>query len=293
MKKLHLDDYGKLRKLVCRRSRPLEYTLWKCVFESGDREEFLAVLSSYQNNDGGFGHNLEANNWNPASSPIITLYAIHQLERARCILAGDHPIVSGIVKYLASGEHMTDDGWLGSIPSNNDYSHSPWFHYDPESGADVGLTMDLADFVLKYADRESDIYQKATELKEKHKTNEKLAVPCFDNYNPAAYEPWNPSPASFVRSPDSEYYPGMKAAVDLELDTIVDRLHDATEFTVMHDADLREREARVPRKDGAKWNDREQIIGSYYWEASDYVSQIETLKTFGRLGFDLPVSGCN
>jgi hypothetical protein len=54
MKKLSLDDFVKLRKLVYRGARPLEFTMWKCVFENGSHEDFLSVLSSYQNEDGGF-----------------------------------------------------------------------------------------------------------------------------------------------------------------------------------------------------------------------------------------------
>ena len=60
MKKLSLDDFIKLRKLVYRSARPLEFTMWKCVFENGSAEDFFGVLSAYQNEDGGFGHNIEA-----------------------------------------------------------------------------------------------------------------------------------------------------------------------------------------------------------------------------------------
>jgi len=59
MKKLSLDDFMKLRKLVLRSARPLEFTMWKCVFESGSAEDFLDVIFAYQNEDGGFGHNRE------------------------------------------------------------------------------------------------------------------------------------------------------------------------------------------------------------------------------------------
>ena len=69
MKKLFLDDFMKLRKLVCRSARPQEFTMWKCAFENGSVEDFFGVLSAYQNEDGGFGHNIEANLWNPNSSP--------------------------------------------------------------------------------------------------------------------------------------------------------------------------------------------------------------------------------
>ncbi len=57
MKKISLDEFMRLRKLVYRSARPLEYTKWKFLFENGNCDAFPEALSSYQNEDGGFGHN--------------------------------------------------------------------------------------------------------------------------------------------------------------------------------------------------------------------------------------------
>ncbi len=65
LKKISLDEFLRLRKLVYRSARPLDYTKWKFLFEKGSCEDFLSVLSGYQNKDGGFGYNLECNNWTP------------------------------------------------------------------------------------------------------------------------------------------------------------------------------------------------------------------------------------
>lgn len=292
MKKLSLSDYKKLRKLVFRGARPLEFTMWKCVFENGSRDDFLDVLASYQNEDGGFGHNIEANNWNPNSSPNTTSYAIGQIKRAGCIIGDrDNPIIKGAIKYLSSGDYLTKNGWIGNIPSNNDYSHAPWHHYDPQAGpaVDVGLTAHLTSFILKYADVDSGIYKKAAALKVKYKSDEQVVVPDFSDYDPAVYEPWKPMPAFFVGSPDSEYYPELKGIVDGQLDAIVDRLHNTNELPVGHEEDIEEWERKVPRADGKKWNDSEQIIGSYYWASSDFISEIDILNKFGRLDFQLPI----
>lgn len=53
MKKLPVDDYVRLRKLVYRGARPLDFTRWSYLFENGSCEDFLSVLSAYQNEDGG------------------------------------------------------------------------------------------------------------------------------------------------------------------------------------------------------------------------------------------------
>ena len=73
-KKISLDEFLRLRKLVFRSARPLDYTKWKFLFENGSCDDFLSVLSSYQNEDGGFGHNIECNNWNPK---LFSLYGVH------------------------------------------------------------------------------------------------------------------------------------------------------------------------------------------------------------------------
>ena len=276
MKKLSLNDFMKLRKLVYRGARPLEFTMWKFIFENGSYEDFLAVISAYQNEDGGFGHNIEANLWNPNFSPEITSYALSQIERAGCGFPDkNHPIVKGVLKYLASGEYLTETGWICGLPSNLDYSHAPWFGYDPQNEI-VRLLDPLVDFIFKYADNNSSLYRKAVELGKIRKSKNHVVLPDFNDFNPSKYEPWNESPVSFVRSPDSEHYPKYKDLVDMELDATVDRLHNTNELPVISFKDA--------------WEDVGQVIGNYYWASSDYISQIETLKKFNRLDFSLPVT---
>lgn len=59
-----------------RNARELELSLWRYYFEDGSREDVAAALSWYQNEDGGFGHALDADNWNPDSNPYQTCAAI-------------------------------------------------------------------------------------------------------------------------------------------------------------------------------------------------------------------------
>jgi len=48
----------------------LELARWQIHFEDGSRENVLQMLEVYQNEDGGFGHGLEPDNWKPNSTPI-------------------------------------------------------------------------------------------------------------------------------------------------------------------------------------------------------------------------------
>ena len=72
MKKLSQKVFGQIRKCLYRHGRYVEVTWWRYLFEHGSQEEAIAALAMYQNDDGGFGHGLEPDCANPASSPATT-----------------------------------------------------------------------------------------------------------------------------------------------------------------------------------------------------------------------------
>jgi hypothetical protein len=120
----------------------------------------LEAVSAYQNEDGGFGHALEADAWNPNSTPIQTATAVESLLEVSFDDA-EHPVVQGILKYLDSGAEMDDRTWRNVVASNNDYPHAPWWHTSSESTARsiFNPTAILAGFILKFASRDSALYE--------------------------------------------------------------------------------------------------------------------------------------
>jgi len=308
LKKLSLDDFMRLRKLVHRGARPLDFTRWKYLFENGSGEDFLSVLSSYQNEDGGFGYNIECNNWNPNSSPYTVCIALDYLDAADGYVSDlKNEMVKGIIQYLASGMYMTENGWVGmqGIPTNNDYSHLPWFHYDPKKAAeaDIGVTKRLSDFILKYADKSSDIYQKAEALKAKYKLCGQTLLNGFPDYDlssfdpatfdPAAWLSWQPLPVHFVGSPENEHYPALKNVVDMNLGAIVDTLRGTNEIYIATEKEIKAWEKNNRHPDGRRkrWGGAEQAIGNYYWGTHGITSNMDILRKFDRLDFQLPVHG--
>lgn len=304
MKKLPIDEFLRLRKLVHRCARPLDYVKWKFLFENGSCDDFLSVLSSYQNEDGGFGHNIECNNWNPNSAPYTVCIALDYLD-----VTNDYEselkskIIAGIIKYLGSGSYLLEEGWVGmqGIPSNNDFAHMPWFHFDSnkESYADIGVTKRLADFILKHADEDSNIYRKAKELKERYKQCGQVLLhgyPDYDPtelnieaYDPATYPSWLPLPVYFIGSPESSFYPECRRTVDMNLDTIVDNLLSTNEVQFPSPDELDAYEQNNPHPDGKRWCVPEQTVGNYYWSSNFIIRNLDILRKFGRLDFDLPV----
>lgn len=150
----------KARTFIYRNARPLDFARWQYHFEKGSKESVLASLAAYQNEDGGFGHALEADSWNPDSSPIQTwaateiLHEIHFTDNA-------HPIIQGILRYLESGKNFEGHFWYNTVKSNNDYPHAPWWHTDIDSTChnNYNPTACLAGFIIRFADKQSELYK--------------------------------------------------------------------------------------------------------------------------------------
>ena len=152
--------YEKTRSFIYRNARPLDFARWKCHFENGSKEAVLTALAAYQNEDGGFGHALEADAWNPNSAPMQTWTATEIL-REIDFADATHPIIQGILQYLESGQGFTGKFWDNAPSSNNDYPHAPWWQTDSNSAChhSYNPTACLAGFIIRFAERNSDLYR--------------------------------------------------------------------------------------------------------------------------------------
>lgn len=129
----------KARNFINRFARPIDLARWKFHFEGGTKDDVADALAAYQNEDGGFGHGLEADLFNPHSSPIQTCHAIEML-REIGYLEASHPIILGMLRYLDSGADFDEQHaqWLNVLPTNNDYPHAVWWHYG-ENGSEFKI----------------------------------------------------------------------------------------------------------------------------------------------------------
>ncbi|MDE6726085.1 MAG: hypothetical protein K2J79_10835, partial [Ruminiclostridium sp.] len=118
------------RRFIYRNARPVELARWHYHFENGAREEVLTALAAFQNEDGGFGHALEADSFNPNSCPIQTWNAAEILNEIG-FNDGSHPIIKGILRYLDSGADFSEKygQWLSSVKSNDEFPHAIWWNY--------------------------------------------------------------------------------------------------------------------------------------------------------------------
>lgn len=157
---MNTDMYHRAREFIYRNARPIDLARWKYHFEEGCKEAALDCLLQYQNEDGGFGHALEPDAWNPHSSPIQTWQATEILREIE-FTQPDHPLIKGILRYLGSGANSDGHFWYNAIRSNNDYPHAPWWHAEQDStdNESYNPTACLAGFVIRFADKQSDLYE--------------------------------------------------------------------------------------------------------------------------------------
>lgn len=146
--------FRRAEQFIYRNARPLDLARWQYLFENGSRENVLRALSMYQNDDGGFGHALEADCWNPESSPMQT-WAATGILREIDLRDRNHPIVLGILRYLESA--LDEHGWPNTIASNDRYPHAPWWDYSPDVQTHYNPTASLIGFIFRYAGPKSSL----------------------------------------------------------------------------------------------------------------------------------------
>lgn len=179
-------DFEKAKDFIYKNARPLDFARWKLLFENGSKEDLLSALAAYQNADGGFGHALEPDCWNPNSSPVQTWVATRIIHEAG-LQDQTHPIVQGILNYLASGADFDGHTWLNSIPSNNDFPHAPWWTFSPNPEITYNPTASLIGFILKFADRSSDLFYKGSLLAQEAYAHFKSHHPLQEMHTVANY----------------------------------------------------------------------------------------------------------
>ncbi len=164
MQILSKQTLEEIRRWIYKNARPLDLALWQYHFENGSKEAVLAILPCYQNSDGGFGGAIEPDNWNPASTPYNAQFVIRILRQIDFYDTA-HPIYQGLFRYLENTEYKADYGWFFIIPSNDNYPHARWWDYNQQDNVfqSIGITAILSGFILRYGEKQSNLYQMAKE----------------------------------------------------------------------------------------------------------------------------------
>ncbi|MDU4145255.1 hypothetical protein, partial [Clostridium sp.] len=160
-----MDYYTASKKFILKNSRPLDMARWNYLFENGSKEEVISALKAYQNDDGGFANALEPDCWNINSTPLQTWVATQIIKEIN-LDDKKHPIIKGILDYLSSKDEFDGHRWhgLNTVVTNDNYPHAPWWSYRQKQESTYNPTASLIGFILKYAEKDTDIYKSACEL---------------------------------------------------------------------------------------------------------------------------------
>lgn len=253
--------FEKAKTFMYRNARPLDLARFQYHFENGSKEAVMNVLSYYQNEDGGFGHAVEADCWNPNSIPLHS-NAAGNIIREIDYEDAKHPVIQGLLKWYAGGEHFNGKCWAITVESNNDYPHAPWWHTESVSSChtDYNGTAQIAGFIARYAEKDSECfklgvrvaneaisalssdgisdkhtcacYMRMAELFEKGKVTEYIpfgelkeklhkSINQLIDTDISKWSGYACRPSCFIDSKESEYYPANKDIADYECEHIV------------------------------------------------------------------------
>ncbi len=165
MKMLSKAAVADMRRWIGRNARALDIALWNVRWDGGDPQQVVDCLRDYQNEDGGFGHALEADNFDPNSTPVGVDTALRLLESVG-LTGKDEPIICDIVRFLRSGIGKTPYGWRFAMESSESWPHAPWWTYDPQADEmeSIGLTSGFCALLLRVLPQDDPLRRHAAEL---------------------------------------------------------------------------------------------------------------------------------
>jgi len=175
----------KAKRFIRENARPVDLAWYEYAFENGSPDAVIEALKAFQNPDGGFGHALEADCWNPLSTPIATNDAVIRLNFVNA-LNSDLPMVKDMVRYLKSGDGFDAERkrWQFTAAGNKDWPHAVWWELkegaDPVTG--FNPTVSLAAFLACFGEDDgyyADIVKEGFAYLAEQKTLGSDDIKCF------------------------------------------------------------------------------------------------------------------
>ena len=244
---LNKNQIQKIEKWIFKNARPLEIAKWNLLFGKGTQNQLITEMLKYQNSDGGFGNGFEADILTPESAAIPSAEAIFTAQDFGLDLSADWT-----KRLLAWFENIASDTpsfWEQVPKSLEDYPHPFYWSYHPDikftpnpcavaasalilhgNPSQIKLGNRIAerciDYILHnedYMDHDTYCLQRIfiavkDSLPDKiHTSMNKriIETACTDESKWLSYFA---QPLDLIDSPDSIWYPLLKAAIPANLD---------------------------------------------------------------------------
>jgi hypothetical protein len=128
--KLTRAQWEKTAVFMQTEARSLEQALFALEFGNGTQVDVTTALTSFQNEDGGFGHGLEPDVQISASSVLATTVALQHMRHLD--LPADHSLVRQAMGYLQATYSPAHQSWPFVPPMVADAPHAPWWVYESD-----------------------------------------------------------------------------------------------------------------------------------------------------------------
>lgn len=119
------------------KARDVDISLYNGIIYEDNLEMVIMALSMYQKPDGGFGSNLDINNYNPNSTVLSTSIALDSIYKAGIRSGFDDEyfkqMVHSAYKYLFKTAKIVDNKWNPLEETNNNYPCGNWLRYNTEN----------------------------------------------------------------------------------------------------------------------------------------------------------------
>jgi len=301
---LSREAFARTEAFVNQNARPLERALFAFYFTHGSRDAVIAELTKFQNNDGGFASCLESDTRWCGSSPLGAMKALRILTDLGA--PASEPHVKAVIRYLLASFDDKRGMWHALPKEANAAPHASWWEVREQTGkceveSPLFPTAALAGYLQNYApllppgfvkritdsslnylaaapvrmqmpDIESLIElvrllppgQSADAIRKLKSVLAEVVV-----QDPKQWNSYNVKPLTFVRSPQSPFYPEMEKAVGANLDYIIS----------------------TQKSDGGwgltwSWEDRDPTawkVAEKEWQGVVSLENLQTLQAFHRI----------
>lgn len=157
--KMNQRKLKELQNWMFRNARPLELARWRYIMKSEKKDGVLECLKAFQNSDGGFGHGIEPDFWNPASTPMASWAGAQILKEVEA--DPEEEIIQNLVEYLVNTVDLKTGMWPSSVPGNNHHPHAPWWQWSDSIQKDwmFNPAVELSAYLIHWSRKSSEAWE--------------------------------------------------------------------------------------------------------------------------------------
>jgi hypothetical protein len=255
-KMLSKDAFARAGSFIKNTGRPIERALFAFHFAHGGRDAVITELAKFQNTDGGFASDLDGDTRWTGSSPMGTMIGLRILNEAK--VPAEDPHVHAAVRYLLASFDDNKGYWHALPKEANTAPHASWWTVREDNGkceveSPVFPTAAIAGYLQAYAAllppgflekitnsslhylsmapthmAMPDIEVLTTLVKFLPADKRSEAVAKLNEVLAAVVERdsqkwtgYTVQPLTFVHSPDSPFYAGLKDVIAPNLDYVI------------------------------------------------------------------------